>query len=748
MKTVSRPLLIALCACLPATVLDAQQDRISGRIDNSQRVTLRGNVHPEARPQFDRGPVAPSFEVSGITMYLKSSAAQQSALQQTLADQQNPASPDYHKWLTPEQYADRFGLSQSDVNKIVAWLESQGFSIDQVARSRMFVTFSGTAQQVQNAFGTQIHSYEVGGELHYANATDPSVPAALANLVSGFHGLNDFRLKPRSLRRGPNPNETSGGVHQIAPDDFATIYDVAPLLQAGINGTGQKLVVVGQTAINTSDIQSFRSKFNLPAINLTQTLTGRSPGISQGDLPEADLDIEWSGAVARDANIIFVYSLDVFTSLTYAIDQDLAPVITMSYGLCEPSDLIDLPTFQSMAQQGNAEGITWLAAAGDLGAADCEDMGAPVAQNGLAVDAPGSIPEVTSMGGTQFNEQGGIYWSATNTANDASALSYIPEMVWNTTAIDGVLAAGGGGASIFFPRPAWQAGAGVPNDGARHVPDLSISSSPDHDGYIVYSGGASQIFGGTSVAAPTMAGIVTLLNQYLVSTGAQSQAGVGNINPTLYRLAQNVPGVFHDVTTGNNIVPCAIGSPGCNTGQYGYSAGPSYDQASGLGSPDANNFVHQWTSAKATASAVVMSISENPVFQNGSSWPFTITLTEEAGVGTTLTNFTINGKSYNIATTFGGTTIPADGSLSSTNLSLSGLSVPTTVVFTLSGMDASGQTWSEQMSIPFVGPLMELTIGGSSNAAIRPADLRSGHAAKRLWDVSSGTLCSPPRQSR
>ena len=214
------------------------------------------------------------------------------------------------------------------------------------------------------------------------------------------------------------------------------------------------------------------------------------------------------------------------------------------------------------------------------------------------------------------------------------------------------------------------------------------------------------------MAAPTMAGIVTLLNEYLVSTGAESQPGVGNINPTLYRLAQNVPGVFHDVTSGNNIVPCAIGSPGCNTGTYGYSASAGYDQASGLGSPDANNFVHQWSNAKPTATAVVMSIDANPVFQSGSRWPFTITLTEEAGVGTTLTSFSINGTSYDIATTFGSTSIAADGSVSSKNLSLSGLSVPTNVIFTLSGVDANGQSWSEQMSIPFAGPQTQLTVGG------------------------------------
>ena len=140
----------------------------------------------------------------------------------------------------------------------------------------------------------------------------------------------------------------------MAPDDFATIYDVTPLYTAGIDGTGQKLVIVGQTDINVSDIDAFRSKFNLPPINLQQILVPKQadPGISEGDLPEADLDLEWSGSVARNATIIFVYSSDVFTSLEEAVDQVYAPVISMSYGLCEYADLVDLPSERQTAQQG------------------------------------------------------------------------------------------------------------------------------------------------------------------------------------------------------------------------------------------------------------------------------------------------------------------------------------------------------------------------------------------------------------
>ena len=456
---------------------------------------LAGHVPPRARPEFDQGPVDASFPITGVTIYLKPSGSQQNSLEQLLAAQQNPTSADYHKWLTPEQYADRFGASQQDVNRISAWLRSQGFERQRVANSRTWIEFSGTAQQVGNAFHTEIHQYLENGDLHYANASDPSLPAALADIALGLRGLNNYRLKPQSRIRKPVPENNTGQEHQLVPDDFATIYDITPLYTSNINGTGQKLVIVGQTDINVADIQAFRSQYNLPAINLQQILVpGQSdPGISQSDLPEADLDLEWSGAVARNATIIYVYSNDVFTSAQEAVDKIYGPVISMSYGICEGGDLIDLPNERLIAQQANAEGITWLAAAGDDGAADCEDLNAAIAQDGLAVSAPASIPEVTAMGGTEFNEGTGAYWSSANTVNGASALSYIPEKVWNDNRPRDPLAAGGGGTSIFFPKPIWQTGPGVPNDGFRHVPDLSLASSADHDGYYVYTGGEFQI---------------------------------------------------------------------------------------------------------------------------------------------------------------------------------------------------------------------------------------------------------------
>jgi uncharacterized protein (TIGR03437 family) len=716
-------LLICASALLTLTA-EAQQDRIGVRISNSPTVPIPGHVHARVRAAVNQGPIGASFVLPLITMYLAPSSIQATSLQQLLAGQQDPSSANYHKWLSPEQYADQFGVSRNDLNRITAWLQSQGLQVKRVARSRAWIQFSGTAGQIGAALHTQINQYVENGAVRYANVSDPSIPAALAGMVRGFFGLHNFRLRPHYVRR-PAPAYTGGEEgHEIVPDDFATIYDIARLYSAGIDGTGQKLAIIGQTDIVLSDINAFRSMYGLPANTIQQILASDDPGISQDDLPEADLDLEWSGAVARNATIIYVNSNDVNVSLTNAIDQAYAPVISMSYGLCENADLVDLTIYQSLALEANSEGITWLNSAGDTGAADCEDLDAVIAQDGLSVDAPGSVPEVTAMGGSEFNEGSGSYWSSTNSANGGSALSYIPERVWNDTdsGFGLVGGAGGGGTSIFFPKPVWQTSPGVPSNSFRNVPDLSIAASPNHDGYFVYTGGGLQIYGGTSMGAPAMNGIVTLLNQYLVSIGAQAQPGLANINPELYRLARTTSGVFHDITAGNNDVPCVIGSPNCANGSFGYSAGRGYDRGSGLGSPDVYNLVHAWTSQAASAAVVVASINQNPVFEqstdvSGKRWLFTVTLSEEAGVAATVTGFTMNGKSYDVNSVFGTADVPGDGAISSVDLGLDNLSPPTNVVFKFSGTDVRGHAWSEQMTIPFEGPLTPLTVGGASNAA-------------------------------
>jgi len=618
--------LLALQFFGPGTAV-AQQNGAARPVEPGVAV-VAGNRNPKAKAEYDRGPLNPSQVISGMSMVFKQSAAQTADLANLRQEQQDPNSPNYHAWLTPEQYADRFGLAPADLAKVFSWIEAGGFRVDYVSRSRTWIMFSGTAEQVQKAFRTEIRRYEVDGNLHFANAADPWIPSTLEPLVRAIQGLDDFRLQPQNIRAKLVPNLTSGGAHYLVPGDVGTIYDINPLYNTSFNGSGQKVVVVGQTDIYMSDIEYFRNQFSLPSNNPQLVLVpgSQDPGISNNDLLEASLDLEYSGGVAPNATILFVYSTSVVTSLAYAIDQDLAPVISMSYGICEAESSSSPASagsyYRSLAQQANASGITWLAASGDTGAAGC-DTGVQSATHGLAVSLPASVPEVTAVGGSEFNEGSGNYWSANNNANQSSALSYIPEKAWNDTAVsisdgDG-LAATGGGASILFSKPAWQTGTGVPNDGARDVPDIAFAAANDHDPYLVYSKSAFWGVGGTSAPTPVFSGMMALLNQYLVQNGVLSQPGLGNINPTLYRMAQTTSGVFHDITVGNNIVPCTSGSPNCVGGQLGYSAGAGYDQTTGLGSADIDSFVVHWAESLAASTTTTLSANPTSIASSGST---------------------------------------------------------------------------------------------------------------------------------
>jgi subtilase family serine protease len=608
---------ICLLLCFCAAQLPAQRNRIVGPVDNNRRIALQGHINPRIRSGSDQGRVDASFKLPYVTLVLQPSAGQAADLEKLLAQQQDPSSPNYHRWLTPEQYADRFGASQEDVNKIAQWLTQQGLTVAQVARGRNWVASSGDARTVERAFGTEIHHYTVDGKTHFANATEPAIPAAFQGVVAAIHGLDDFRLHRPKYRILSTPASATGnptkanytsslGNHYIAPDDFSVIYNVKSLYGAGIDGSGQTIAVAGQTAINLSDIQQFRSYFNLPA-NDPQTILvpqSRDPGISRYDLPEADLDLEIAGSVARNAKVIYVYAYDVMNAVQYAIDQNLAPVLTVSYGSCESdTSSAGALAMRSWAQQGNAQGITWFAASGDAGAADCSG-GFSRTASGASVDLPAGIPEVTGVGGTRFDDGTGTYWRDSGDANHASALSYIPEVAWNDSAQDGSPSASGGGASAMFSKPSWQTGMGVPEDGARDVPDVSVAGSADHDGFLTISNGKMQVVGGTSVGAPAFAGLATLLNHYLVSKRMQSSPGLGNMNVRLYSLAQAVPGAFHDVTTGDNIVTgCPGRFPNCAATAVGFNAGPGYDLVTGLGTVDAYSMVTSWFDGGATQRA-------------------------------------------------------------------------------------------------------------------------------------------------
>ena len=631
-------------------------NRITQAASDQQVSVLRGNVHPLVQRAVDSGPVEASMQLSRVVMHFKRSAAQQQALDQLLAEQQDPASPNYHKWLTPEQFAARFGMTTSDRAKIESWLQAHGMKVVEVARGGDWIAFSGSAAQIGAAFHTQIHHYSLNGEPHIANATDPAIPAAFADVVSGIQSLTDFRPKPRVRKVQPKFTSNISGSHFLAPDDFATIYNLTGLYNAGITGTGQKIAVMGQSDINLSDVQAFRTAAALPTNTPTKTLvTGSSnPGILSGDVDEANLDIEWSGAVARNASILYIFSTNVFNSMQFAIDQNLAPVISISYGDCEPHFMSsDIASLVAMAQKANAQGQTIVGPSGDDAATDCDfstntNIPVTLATQGLQVDVPASMPYVTGVGGTAFNEGSGNFWNSNNTAGGGSAVSYIPEIAWNDTAVEiangGSITGSGGGASTLFTKPSWQVGTGVPNDNARDVPDIAFNASVTHDGFLTCSQGSCPnptatngagfraadnsltVVGGTSAGVPVFAGIVALLNQQTSSTQ-------GNVNPKLYTLAASNPSAFHDITSGDNKAPCQTGTTNCpNGGSIGFTAGPGYDQVTGLGTIDASALAAAWGgSSTPTADFVGTTTNSSVTIQHGKTGSATVTYTASNG---------------------------------------------------------------------------------------------------------------------
>jgi len=795
-------LVSAVALLIAAGELSAQQRRIGGRIEDARRAVLPGSVSPLARPGRDQGRADPSLQIPFITLTMKPSPSQQRDLENLLEEQRDPSRPGYHRWLTPEQFGDRFGLSADDYAAVVAWLESHNLHTEKLARARNWVAFSGAVRDVECAFQTEIHRYAVDGAAHFANATEVSVPAALAEIAGGIRGLDDFARLPRAAA----PAYTGDGTTMLAPDDWATIYDVAPLYAMGIDGTGQRVGILGRSDIDRSYIDTFRSEFGLPLAQIEQDLVGPDPGVNSA-ANEAYLDLEWSGAVARGATLVYIYAGTFDDAAQGAINQNLASVISESFGRCEPMAGV---SDRLMAQQANAQGMTWVAVSGDSGAADCDAHGffetagnATTVSDGPAVSTPASFPEVTAVGGTQFNDGSGQYWRSSNSASGESAISYIPEVVWNETGAGGLLASGGG-ASMFFPKPDWQSGFGVPADNARDVPDISFSASGNHDPYRVVNLNGQRATGGTSAATPSFAGVVALLNQYLVTTGAQAQPGLGNINPELYQLARTTTDVFHDITQGNNMVPCTAGSPGCVNGLLGYAAGPGYDLATGLGSVDVYNLVMQWSSPASAMRATSTSLAISPstinlgdsvqltatvtpagggtnvptgsvIFNSGrtplgvapvvnaggvalatltvtgpvlpagsttvtaeysgdSSFSSSngsatvsvastslgsfvainitpnpahagqfvrISLTEEAGVPTTVTGWTINGADYSslLAPDFVTTSLPAYGTLSASFNTVVPAAIPNSRVYVFTGMDANGRTWSQQYTL-------------------------------------------------
>lgn len=670
----------------------APRNRIVRPIVESDVITLAGNLHPMARPEFDRGPLSDETRLNRMVLLLQPDAEQQKALDALVQAQHDPKSPSYRQWISAEEYGSRFGASTADVARVSAWLTSHGFTVEPVPAGRRAIIFSGNAAQVADTFHTEIHHFAMGGAMHIANTQDPQIPSALAPVVSGILSLHDFRRSSamRSIRQvakpepagreTANPENSQGSTHYLFPADYATIYDLNPQYAAGRSGNGVSIAIVGRSNINLSDVSTFRSNSGLSVNQPTVILEGANPGLVSGDQDESTLDVEWSGATAPAASVKFVVAASTSTtdgvdlSAQYIVNHQTATVMSTSYGSCEAfMGSAELSFYNSLWEQAASEGISSFVSSGDSGAAGCNSgsssSGSMAGVNGLC-----SSPYSTCVGGTEFNEGSGSYWSATNGAGGGSALSYIPEKVWNESASDGGsgLWASTGGISETYAQPVWQEGVpGANSNGKRAVPDVALTAA-SHDGYMICENGSFFVIGGTSAASPSFAGIMAIVDQ------KQGGVGQGNANPTLYALLDASQNPFHATPTGNNSVP----------GVAGFTAsGAAYNLATGLGSVDANVLVNEWPASGTslpqkgiTLTPAVSSISVLPgstatftvAVAGTGNYSGTVTLKATAPTGVTVTLSAASVKTGSSATFT--VTAPATAAPGSGTIAISGVS--------------------------------------------------------------------------
>jgi hypothetical protein len=587
------------------------QTRVAGVVNNEERIVLHNTTPSLLAQSSDTGRMSGGQSLGRMILQLAPSAEQDRKAAKMVAAMHDPSSPSYHKWLTPSQFGQQFGVTDYDAAQVQHWLQGRGLTVHEISQSRRFIVFSGTVSQVEDAFATQMHTYSFKDKTFISNSSDIQIPATLQAVVKGVVRLHSDPRTPNAFmggkvyfKKSPGHLSFGDGSHYLTPADFAKIYNLQPLYDAGINGAGQSIAIVGRSNIDVQDMHAFRSLLGLPENDPQVIVNGDDPGMTFDDLPEATLDVTWSGAVAPMATIKFVVSQSNFAdgvdvSAAYIVDHNLAPVMSTSYGACEQSmGPVATAFYNSLWQQAAAEGITSFVSAGDNGGAGCDSPGAGVYATGLAVNGIASTPYNVAVGGTQFDDTDNpnAYWSDTNDpVTGLSVLGYIPEKVWNESTLDPnypQLWAGSGGVSTLYAKPDWQSAPGVPSDGKRDLPDFSLTAA-GHDGYLVCLyrncdfGPYFWSFGGTSASSPAAAGIMALVNQKM---GGQPQ---GMANYVFYRLA-STPGVYHDTVLGDNKVPDEFGQP-----TVGYSAGAGYDLASGLGSFDANALVNNWQSASA-----------------------------------------------------------------------------------------------------------------------------------------------------
>ena len=678
-----------------------QRNRIAASADFGPMTRLQGHVPRWATTANDRGEIAASAPIR-LTLLLSRSGARQAAFEQMLADQQNPHSGRYRQWLTPAEVGERFGPTLDDVAAVEGWLRGQGLEVGAVAPSRIFLEASGSASLVSKAFSTSLHVYGTDREQRAGVTGEPAVPATMASVVVGIEGLTELPLRPYHAIAQAEPREQgaaeprftgdNGQIHYIFPGDFARIYNVSAATNAGYNGSGVKVAVIGRSRIADTDLTQLQTLAGLaqraPAVLLVPG--SPDPGLVAADQAESTLDVSRVSTIAPGLEADLVIAAEsangISAAMQYNVNTLTDPVMTISYGLCEAQvPAASVRFYDALFAQGAAEGITTLVSSGDSAAAGCSvAFAAPTGTETLGMgNYLCASSYVTCLGGTEFADAGlgSTYWSAANSTTYTSALGYIPEGAWNepsfsttsdgVTTIDYEIAGSGSGASAVIGKPAWQTGVGVPADGARDIPDVAFSAA-GHDGYFAClasagsgfdcSKGGGVVYSGTSAAAPDMAAIVAMLVQRVGKA-------VGNLNPMLYGLAASAPAAFHDATPASSGVGTACttatasmcnnsvaSASSLNGGLMGYPLQVGYDLVTGLGSLDVARFLDAAATLDTVKAATSVALTASPgTIKAGQSVVFTAVVSAGgSGSPTGMVQFSSNGAALGSAVTVSG----------------------------------------------------------------------------------------------
>lgn len=650
----------------------ATASRLAGDWRASAPAALSAGKPLLSQATSDLGAAPSSTRLERMLLLLDPSADQQQALTAELASQQNPASPEYHHWLTPAAFASSYANSAADVAAVSAWLQSQGFQVAPLPASREWIEFSGTVAQVEQAFQTQIDLAATAAGTRAVLSGNISVPAAIKPLVHGLVSL-DGALSTASLTTPQAMTSTAAQLaaqtslsqaEALTPQLAAQLLHLDALFAAGTNGAGETIAVAGRSNVRSDDIVAFRAAFGLPASPLTVLANGADPGLT-ADQAEATLVASWAGAAAPGAQIVLAPAattgatdgLDL--SLAAIVDQALAHTVTVGYSTCEAAlSEAHQAFYAALYQQAAAEGIAIVAGTGDNGPAACHLAGsdAPVT-SGYGVNALASTPWNTAVGAAAFGPTG--------PASGASALA-----AWSPVSAADPAYAGGGGSSTLYGAPSWQnlqAKTAVTGTSHRLLPDLALPTALDsgvNHGLAFCLGGSSTgctlvRSGGSSAAAALFAGLAALVAE---KNGAQ-----GNLAPNLYTLSR-ASGIFNDVQQGSAQLPCAEGSPDCGAaGKIGFAAAAGYDLATGLGTVNAQTLVNQWAKPEANGTGgvsvtlQVLPTELNSTYNPSAQITLTATVVSQTGGATPTGNVTFLNTSTGAAVSSSSSTLDSNG---------------------------------------------------------------------------------------